>query len=79
MKTKDGESPVRLSKLKKFYLSKTIIYFVWIGGPPPKPKYLFMTDSEKYREGKEKAVDESHLKWIQNYDLYLSYLRRIKL
>ena len=28
------------------------------GGPPPKPKYYLMTDSEKYSDGKLKRTPE---------------------
>jgi len=50
IRTKEGESPV-LSQKKKVEREKTCLK---IGEPSSKRKYVILSDSEEYREGKLK-------------------------
>ncbi len=41
-----------------------------VGGPPSKPKYSSVTDSEEYREGKVKSTPMRGVKQILKPDAY---------
>ena len=47
MLTKEGDSPVRVKKHKYLSKARHVKPCLNMGGPPSKPKYSLMTDSEQ--------------------------------